>query len=150
MVLSDAIGSSAEPKGYARRAPATAMQGYRGLLLQPDSSPTSIFQSEPEVMEIYAHPVMVEAKCINIDAAQAANRKSHLGSKQWKALTALHCTLLHGHHDFLMVSSSITAPCDLLTYCRLPNTPRPQSLSDAEPPSTACQHECGNMAYTHF
>lgn len=46
---------------------------------------------------------MVEAKCINIDAAQAATPSSPLGPEQWQALIGLHRTLLYEHHDFLMV-----------------------------------------------
>lgn len=76
---------------------------YPGLILQPDSSHISQDQLAAEVKGIYAGLVMVEAKCINIDAAQAADPNSQLGAEQWQALIALHRTLLYEHHDFLMV-----------------------------------------------
>lgn len=74
------------------------------MMLQPDSSHISTEQLAAEVKGIYAGLVMVEAKCINIDAAQAADPRSPLGAEQWQALIALHRTLLYEHHDFLMVS----------------------------------------------
>lgn len=82
---------------------------YPGLILQPDSSPISQEQLADEVKGIYAGLVMVEAKCINIDAAEAANPKSQLGSEQWQALIALHRTLLYEHHDFLMATQHPSA-----------------------------------------
>ncbi|KAF7197900.1 hypothetical protein HII31_00772 [Pseudocercospora fuligena] len=82
---------------------------YQGLILQPDSSPISQEQLAAEVKGIYAGLVMVEAKCINIDAAQAADPKSHLGPEQWQALIALHRTLLYEHHDFLMATQHPSA-----------------------------------------
>lgn len=77
------------------------------MLLQPDSSPISQDQLAAEVKGIYAGLVMVEAKCINLDDAQAADPKSQLGPDQWQALIALHRTLLYEHHDFLMVSRTV-------------------------------------------
>ncbi|KAK5119304.1 hypothetical protein LTR85_007660 [Meristemomyces frigidus] len=82
---------------------------YPGLVLQPDSSPISQDQLAAEVKGIYAGLVMVEAKCINIDAAQAADPSSQLGQEQWWALVALHRTLLYEHHDFLMASQHPSA-----------------------------------------
>lgn len=82
----------------------SANSRYPGLILQPDSSPISQEQLGAEVKGIYAGLVMVEAKCVNIDAAQAADPNSQLGPEQWQALIALHRTLLYEHHDFLMVS----------------------------------------------
>lgn len=83
---------------------------YPGLILQPDSSPISQEQLGAEVKGIYAGLVMVEAKCINIDAAQAADPNSQLGPEQWQALIALHRTLLYEHHDFLMVNFRLPFP----------------------------------------
>ena len=71
---------------------------YPGIQSQPDSSPISQDQLAAEVKGIYAGLVMVEAKCINIDAAQAADPQSQLGPEQWQALIALHRTLLYEHH----------------------------------------------------
>ena len=82
---------------------------YPGLILQPDSSPISQDQLAAEVKGIYAGLVMVEAKCINIDAAQAADPNSQLGPEQWQALIALHRTLLYEHHDFLMATQHPSA-----------------------------------------
>lgn len=89
--------------------PAKAKAKYPGLILQPDSSPISQEQLAAEVKGIYAGLVMVEAKCINIDAAQAADTSSQLGQEQWQALIALHRTLLYEHHDFLMATQHPSA-----------------------------------------
>lgn len=123
---------------------------YPGLILQPDSSPISQDQLAAEVKGIYAGLVMVEAKCINIDASQAADPKSKLTPEQWQALIALHRTLLYEHHDFLMV-------CVLIPTCRgeplidlslrqhsiLPRLRRSVDWL----PSTACPRGCGSMVY---
>ena len=82
---------------------------YPGLILQPESSPISQDQLAAEVKGIYGGLVMVEAKCINIDAAQAADPTSSLGAEQWQALIALHRTLLYEHHDFLMATQHPSA-----------------------------------------
>jgi len=79
------------------------------MILQPDSSPISQDQLAAEVKGIYAGLVMVEAKCINIDAAQAHDLDSQLGAEQWQALIALHRTLLYEHHDFLMATQHPSA-----------------------------------------
>ncbi|KAK5135525.1 hypothetical protein LTR08_005160 [Meristemomyces frigidus] len=82
---------------------------YAGLILQPDSSPISPDQLAAEIKGIYAGLVTVEAKCINIDAAQAADPKSKLGPEQWQALIAVHRTLLYEHHDFMMATQHPSA-----------------------------------------
>jgi hypothetical protein len=79
------------------------------MILQPESSPISQDQLAAEVKGIYGGLVMVEAKCINIDAAQAADPTSNLGAEQWQALIALHRTLLYEHHDFLMATQHPSA-----------------------------------------
>ena len=56
------------------------------------------------VNKIYGELVVVEAKCINIDAALAADPTSSFGLEQRQALIALHRTLLYEHHDFLMAT----------------------------------------------
>lgn len=89
--------------------PITDQARYPGMILQPDSSPISQDQLAAEVKGIYAGLVMVEAKCINIDAAQAHDVTSRLGSEQWQALIALHRTLLYEHHDFLMATQHPSA-----------------------------------------
>jgi hypothetical protein len=51
---------------------------------------------------------MVETKYIHVDRAQAAAAADHAGtnhkhaSDHWRALIALHRTLLHEHHDFFL------------------------------------------------
>ena len=79
------------------------------MIKQPESTPISPEQLATEVKGIYAGLVMVEAKCINIDAAQAADPKAQLTKDQWQALIALHRTLLYEHHDFLMATQHPTA-----------------------------------------
>ena len=81
------------------------------VLLQPETRPISHSQLVVEVRGIYAGLVMVEAKCIDVDekqliAAQDPNtsRSTKLSSEQWRALIALHKTLLHEHHDFFLAS----------------------------------------------
>ena len=99
-------GSEEMAQQHDGNVPQESKRRYPGLILQPDSSPISQDQLAAEVKGIYAGLVMVEAKCINIDAAQAADPKSHLGPEQWQALIALHRTLLYEHHDFLMVGGT--------------------------------------------
>ena len=94
-------------KGASAQLPTQSR--YPGLILQPDSSPISQDQLAAEVKGIYAGLVVVEAKCINIDTAQAAEPKSVLGAEHWQALIALHRTLLYEHHDFLMATQHPSA-----------------------------------------
>jgi hypothetical protein len=77
------------------------------MVRQPETRPISPEQLIAEVKGIYAGLIMVEAKCCEVDAKQhqAAlemdGRQPTLNNEQWKALIALHRTLLHEHHDFL-------------------------------------------------
>ena len=84
------------------RSPVTTRQ--YNMPREPESSPLSQEQLEDEVKGIYGGLVMVEAKCITMDAAQAANPQAELTSEQWQARIALHRTLLYEHHDFLMAT----------------------------------------------
>jgi len=77
---------------------------YPGMISEPLSCPISQEQLAVEVKGIYAGLLTVEAKCINIDAAQAADTQTVLTREQWQALIALHRTLLYEHHDFLMAT----------------------------------------------
>lgn len=55
---------------------------------------------------------MVETKCIHVDRAQAAalnNPNQQLNLDHWRALSDLHRTLLHEHHDFLLASQHPSA-----------------------------------------
>ncbi|KAI4735109.1 hypothetical protein E4T50_14374 [Aureobasidium sp. EXF-12298] len=56
-----------------------------------------------EIKGIYAALVMVEAKCIKLDAAHMS-ASANLSFDQWQALFAVHRTLLYEHHDFLSAS----------------------------------------------
>ena len=86
------------------------------LLLQPETRPISHEQLMIEIKGIYAGLVMVEAKCIDVDAKQTADalerdpaKKTKLTTEQWSALIALHETLLHEHHDFFLASQHPSA-----------------------------------------
>ena len=86
------------------------------LLLQPDSRPISQEQLASEVKSIYSALIMVENKCMHVDRTQAAaiqkaQAEGHvrLPNEHWQALTALHRTLLHEHHDFFLASQHPSA-----------------------------------------
>jgi hypothetical protein len=87
---------------------------FPGITLQPEFSPISQEQLAAEVKGIYAGLVMVEAKCINIDAQKACLPHDELSTEQWQALVALHRTLLYEHHDFLMATQHPSANPALL------------------------------------
>ncbi|KAI7721490.1 hypothetical protein KC353_g1300, partial [Hortaea werneckii] len=70
-------------------------------------------QLAAEVKGIYAGLIMVESKCINIDAAQASECPTKLAREQWQALVALHRTLLYEHYDFLMATQHPLATAEL-------------------------------------
>ncbi|KAL1967640.1 hypothetical protein VTN77DRAFT_2897 [Rasamsonia byssochlamydoides] len=75
-----------------------------GVCLQPETHPITEEQLVNEVRGIYAGLVMVEKKCIEIDRQQSESTEE-LTDAQWQALTALHRTLLHEHHDFFLASN---------------------------------------------
>jgi hypothetical protein len=85
------------------------------LVLQPNSRPITQEQLAAEVKSIYAGLTMVENKCIHVDKAQAnvaldeTGRHTKLANDHWQALIALHRTLLHEHHDFLLASQHPSA-----------------------------------------
>ena len=87
---------------------------WPGIALQPEFSPISQEQLAAEVKGIYAGLVMVEAKCMNIDAQKASQPNDELSAEQWQALVALHRTLLYEHHDFLMATQHPSANPALL------------------------------------
>ena len=96
---------------------------YPGLIRQPDTPALSQDQLAAEVKDIYAGLVVVEAKCINFDTAQAAGPKSVLGAEHWQALIALHRTLLYEHHDFLMATQHPSATLALRGLATKYSTP---------------------------
>lgn len=98
------------PPMFAQTAPKRESP-YANIALEPPSSPISQQQLAAEIKGIYAGLVMVEAKCINIDTAQASEKErySELTQEQYMALVALHRTLLYEHHDFLMATQHPSA-----------------------------------------
>ncbi|RYP48351.1 hypothetical protein DL769_011210 [Monosporascus sp. CRB-8-3] len=62
-----------------------------------------------EVKGIYAGLVMVESKCIEVGKNLLSEPDRKLSSEQWKALDALHRTLLYEHYDFLLASQHVSA-----------------------------------------
>ena len=87
---------------------------WPGIELQPEFSPISQEQLAAEVKGIYAGLVIVEAKCIHIDAQKASQLNDELSTEQWQTLVALHRTLLYEHHDFLMATQHPSANQALL------------------------------------
>lgn len=86
------------------------------LILQPVTRPISQEQLIAEVKGIYAGLVMVEGKCIQVDAKQTqlvkdapVGQPPKLNNEQYQALIALHRTLLHEHHDFFLASQHPSA-----------------------------------------
>ncbi|KAK0627061.1 hypothetical protein B0T14DRAFT_407543, partial [Immersiella caudata] len=81
------------------------------LIKQPETRPISQEQLVAEVKGIYAGLVMVENKCIEVDAQNTQNdpNNTKLNNEQWQALIALHRTLLHEHHDFFLASQHPSA-----------------------------------------
>ena len=85
-----------------------AQAKYPDLIMQPDSRPISHEQLAAEVKGIYTGLVMVEGKCISVDSMQMSPGQ-RFTSEHWQALVALHRTLLHEHHDFLLASQHPSA-----------------------------------------
>lgn len=98
---------------FKERTLTNASESRYSLVMQPESSPISQDQLAAEVKGIYAGLVMVESKCINIDAAQAIDLTTDLAPEKWQALIALHRTLLYEHHDFLMATQHPSATATL-------------------------------------
>ncbi|CAK7228257.1 hypothetical protein SBRCBS47491_006845 [Sporothrix bragantina] len=84
---------------------------YPGIELQPKTRPITHTQLVNEVKGIYVGLAMVESKCMEIDNEQSANidPQNRLEDDQWQALLALHRTLLHEHHDFMLASQHPSA-----------------------------------------
>lgn len=72
--------------------------------MQPDSRSISQEQLASELKSIYAGLTLVETKCIKTQAAAYEESTEKLSPDHWQALIALHRTLLHEHHDFLLAS----------------------------------------------
>ncbi|KDB20681.1 hypothetical protein H109_07362 [Trichophyton interdigitale MR816] len=78
------------------------------LFLQPETRQIAEDQLIVEVQGIYSGLVVVEKKCVEIDTQQL-NSRTELSNDQWKALIAIHRTLLHEHHDFFLASQHPSA-----------------------------------------
>jgi hypothetical protein len=70
---------------------------------QSEAQPMTQEQLVNEVRGIYAGLVMVEKKCVEIDAQQLGN-PDKLSYEQWQTLIALHRTLLYKFQDFFQAS----------------------------------------------
>ena len=82
--------------------------GDVSLFRQPKCREITHDQLVNDVKGIYAGLVMVEKMCVKIDIQQSQSN-TKLSAEQWQALTALHRTLLHEHHEFFLVSRYSTA-----------------------------------------
>lgn len=103
------------PQQHAQAGPKRhdeADGSVNSMLRQPDTRPISQQQLVAEVKGIYKGLVLVESKCIEVDAAQSTPKDgetlTELSDEQWQALGALHRALLHEHHDFFLASQH---PC---------------------------------------
>jgi hypothetical protein len=86
------------------------------IVREPETRPISEEQLVAEVKGIYAGLVMVEGKCIQVDAKQAAiareappDQQPKLNNMQLEAYFVLHQTLLHEHYDFFIASQHPSA-----------------------------------------
>ena len=66
-------------------------------------------QLTAEIKAIYAGVVVVEAECMNVDAAEANDPSPDFDQARWQELIGLHRTLLYEHHDFLMATQHPSA-----------------------------------------
>jgi len=104
-----------QPRPPQFHGPSTLEDNETRMVRQPETRPISPEQLIAEVKGIYAGLVMVEAKCAEVDAKQAAatfddgQTQPRLNDEQWQALIALHRTLLHEHHDFFLASQHPSA-----------------------------------------
>jgi hypothetical protein len=82
---------------------------------QPVTRPISQEQLVAEVKGIYAGLAMVESKCVEVLSKQneLGDTAPKLNDEQFQALIALHRTLLHEHHDFMLASQHPSASPDL-------------------------------------
>ncbi|PUU75592.1 hypothetical protein B9Z19DRAFT_1089973 [Tuber borchii] len=108
------------PQGRQTRPPqfyggSTLEDSGTRMVREPETRPISPEQLIAEVKGTHAGLAMVEAKCAEVDAKQAAatfddgQAQPRLNDEQWQALIALHRTLLHEHHDFFLASQHPSA-----------------------------------------
>ncbi|KAK6609677.1 telomerase-binding protein EST1A protein [Botrytis cinerea] len=82
-------------------------------ILQPGARPIPQKQLIAEIKVIYARLSMAEVNCIEADNEQSTlvrgDPPTQLNENQWQVLITLHRTLIHEHHDFLLVSQHPSA-----------------------------------------
>ncbi|EGD92984.1 hypothetical protein TESG_00546 [Trichophyton tonsurans CBS 112818] len=79
------------------------------LLLQPETRQITEDQLTVEVKGIYDSLFEAEKKCIEVDTQQL-DCGSELTPEQYKALIAIHQTLMHEYYDFFLASGYPSAP----------------------------------------
>lgn len=84
------------------------------MQLYPDCRPISQEQLAAEVKSIYADLIIVESKGLGrykmVDGLAMCEDSPGFNHYQWRALMALHKTLLHEHHDFYLATLHPSAP----------------------------------------
>jgi hypothetical protein len=98
----------AQPHGHRKELITAAPAGHVPMLNMTTE------ELSADLKKIYGNLANIEAKCITIDAAQAAEPRAPLTNEQWQTLIALHRTLLYDHHDFIMVSAMPLPTCRCL------------------------------------
>ena len=79
------------------------------MLPPPTSDLITEAELTAEIKAIYAGVVVVEAKCKDVDEAEANDPSPDFDQERWQALIVLHQTLLYEHHDFLMATQHPSA-----------------------------------------
>lgn len=101
--------------------PTPTDEQWPDLVLQLDSRPISQETLAKEANSIHAALTMVEAKCIHAvrealtatKRDEGSNQSRVLSSDYWNAFITLHKSLLHEHHDLLLVSQHPSASPEL-------------------------------------
>lgn len=105
--IDEQVGEDEEASGHDESLP-HSIPCSPDLFLQPETRQIAEDQLIVEVQGIYSGLVVVEKKCVEIDMQQL-NSRTELNNDQWKALIAIHRTLLHEHHDFFLASQHPSA-----------------------------------------
>ena len=72
--------------------------------MQPECETISKDHLMAEVKGIYMGLVMVEKKCVKVNANLSQNPNQKFSAEHWLALITLHRTLMSEHHDFFLAS----------------------------------------------
>lgn len=110
-------GQSKQAKTQSRQQKRFSQQGETKdeqptMFREPDVVKITEDQLFREVKDIYSGLTLVESKSIEVYKAQN-DAKANLKREQWQALTALHRTILHEHHDFFLASQHPSANASL-------------------------------------